>query len=157
MHCKTEVYHAFVTFGARQESNTPWHNNIDDHGRRRGDTAPILTRWQQPVALSEAPSMPHKAANAASSWVATMVIKTDQNNQQNHVSNCVFLMYYSYVHLLRSRHCHNKDRSFSSPNHHFTVPTSPVPDQLRSPSLLYYVPDGTLICSRPTINGRHVD
>ena len=30
-------------------------------------------------------------------------------------------------------------------------------DQLRSSSLGYYVPDGTLICNGQTINSRHVD
>jgi hypothetical protein len=72
-----------------------WHNNIDDYGSRQGDTSPKLVWWQHPVASSEALSMLCWASCAASSQVATMVIKTDENNQQNHVFNCVISMYYS--------------------------------------------------------------
>jgi hypothetical protein len=39
------------------------------------------------MALSEALNKPHWAICAASSLVAAMIIKTNQNNQQNHVSN----------------------------------------------------------------------
>jgi hypothetical protein len=77
------------------------HNNIDDHGSRRGDMAPILARRRHQVALSEALSMPHWVIHNASSGVATKFIK-DKNNHQNHVSNWDFLVYYSYVGLLHN-------------------------------------------------------
>jgi hypothetical protein len=67
------------------------HNNIDDHGTRRSDTLPILAQRWHPVS-SEALSIIRLAICAASSQVAAMVIKSDKDNQQNHVWNCVVLM-----------------------------------------------------------------
>jgi hypothetical protein len=59
-------------------------NNIDDHGSRWGDMAPILTQRQHPVASSEALSMPHRVMDDASSGAAAKFIRT---KKQNHVSN----------------------------------------------------------------------
>ena len=78
------------------------HNNIDDHGSRQGDTAPIFARRRHPVASSEALSMLHRVMHDASSGVATKFIKTVKNNHQNHVLNWYLLVYYSYVGLLRN-------------------------------------------------------
>ncbi len=63
-----------------------------------GDSiAKIFARKRHQVALSEALRMPLWAACATSSQVAVMVIKTDQSKQQNqnHVSDCILLMFYS--------------------------------------------------------------
>jgi hypothetical protein len=73
------------------------YNHIDDHGSHWGDTAPILAlRWQL-VALSEALNMPNCVMQTASSQAATMIIQTDQINQQKYILNCINLNYYSYV------------------------------------------------------------
>ncbi len=74
--------------------------NIDDHGSLQGDTAKILARQQHPVASVKpwacgiGRRMPHWPGGAP--WSS----KPNQNNQWNHLLNCIFLVYYSYIVIL---------------------------------------------------------
>jgi len=54
------------------------------------------------VASSKALRMPHRVMHDASSEASAKFIKIDKNNHQNHVSNWFFLVYYSYIGLLRN-------------------------------------------------------
>ena len=54
------------------------------------------------MALSEALCMLHQAMHDTSSPAAAKVIKTDQNNHQNHGSNWFFVFYCSYCDVLHN-------------------------------------------------------
>ena len=54
------------------------------------------------MASSEALCMLHQAMHDASSPAAAKVIKTDQNNHQNHGSNWFFVFYCSYCDVLHN-------------------------------------------------------